>query len=353
MAYICGEGAVAKQDKADGNWYCYINVGGMDKKVKGEGPDGQAKFVPDDEAKQDSSVTGKTDTSQQQGVTLSNGMTLIPGFDAGGNKNIVKSEEETEDGKITTTVTENLDSGETTTKTELDKTEKVKRSEGGYYDRLDRLGGGAGPALYVSEYEASMYPAELMAGGDSIGARGNDQYDDFQKGLQGFFGQKFMSYTTDQSAWNQLIEVARYNNKSPWDLLKAGQEAYKKNPPGSGSGGGGGGGGTRYSYQEMNEADVRVLANSMAEEFIGRRIDDKEFNRLLKRVRKEEGRSPTITTTSGKTTKTKQGITNEERKEVMAEILNEHPEYREYQMGEGALEYTREYLAEQKRKAAL
>ena len=103
----------------------------------------------------------------------------------------------------------------------------------------------------------------------------------------------------------------------------------------------------------MNEADVRVLANEMSEAFIGRRVTDKEFKQLLKKVRKEEGKSPTITSSSGNTTRTKQGITNAEREEVMAEILNENPEYREYQMGAGALEYTRKYLAEQKQKAAL
>lgn len=350
--YICEDPAYAKKDPGDGQWYCYINTGGKDKKVPGPGPNGQALFDPDADEKQDSSVTGKTDTTQQ-GVQVGGGVILINPPDSG-NKKVTKSEEQTPDGRVTTTVTEDLDGGETTTKTELQESPRVQTNEGGYYDRLDYLGGGVGPALTVSEYDAQMYPAELMAGGSSTGARGNPQYDDFQKGLQGFFGQKFMSYTTDQSAWNQLIEIARYNKKSPWDLLKQGQTNYQKNGGVSGGGGGGSGsGGTRYSYTEMNEADVRVLANSMSEEFIGRRISDKEFNKLLKRVRKEEGKSPTITSTSGSTTRTKEGITNEERKEVMAEILNEHPEYREFQMGEGALEYTREYLAEQKAKAAL
>ena len=354
MGYICKEGSYAKQDPGDGEWYCYINSGGKDKRVPGPGPNGQALFDPNADEKQGSSVTGKTDATQQ-GVQLGNGGFLRVDFPDSGNKKVTKSEEQTPDGRVTTTVTEDLDGGGTSTKTELTESPTVKKNEGGYYDRLDYLGGGRGPAREVTEYEAQMYPAELMAGGSSTGARGNPQYDDFQKGLQGFFGQKFMSYTTDQSAWNQLIEIARYNDKSPWDLLKQGQTNYQENGNGSGSGGGGGSGsgGTRYSYQELNEADVRALANSMSEEFIGRRITDKEFNKLLKRVRKEEGKSPTITSSSGSTSRTKQGITNEERKEVIAEILNEHPEYREFQMGEGALEYTREYLAEQKAKAAL
>ena len=179
----------------------------------------------------------------------------------------------------------------------------------------------------TSEYEAQSYPMAVMG---TTGARGNPQYDNFQKGLEGYFGQEFMSYTTDQSAWNQMIKIAQYNNVSPWDLLKQGQKDWKPSDKG---GGGGGGGGTRYSYTEMNEADVRVLANEMSEAFIGRRVTDKEFKQLLKKVRKEEGKSPTITTSSGNTTRTKQGITNAEREEVMAEILNENPEYREYQMG--------------------
>ena len=119
------------------------------------------------------------------------------------------------------------------------------------------------------------------------------------------------------------------------------------------SGSGSGSGGTRYSYTEANEADVRVLANGLAEEMIGRRITEKEFEKLLKRVRKEEGDSPTISRSSGSTTRTEAGITNAEREEVLAEVLRENPEWKKYQMDTASLDYTRDFIREQRAKANL
>jgi hypothetical protein len=70
-------------------------------------------------------------------------------------------------------------------------------------------------------------------------------------------------------------------------------------------------------------------------------------------VRKEEGKSQTISRSSGKTTRTETGITNAEREEVLAEVLRENPEWKKYQMDTASLDYTRDFIREQRTKANL
>jgi len=359
MPWRCETGK-AEQDAADGEYYCYLYVQGEKRKL------GKAEFyvASDEEKEQGSSVTGQVEPDAGEEISVPATVGGIPWDQLSSNAKMAwsilnadvndkkqgykqkKSEIQTPEGPVDKYV-KTYDDGTVVTTETLTETDPVIKQKGGYYDRLDRMGGGEGPDIMTSEYEAQSYPMDVMG---TTGARGNPQYDSFQQGLEGYFGQEFMSYTTDQSAWNQMIKIAQRQNVSPWTLLSQGKKNYD---PDAGKKGGGGSGGVSYSYQEMNEADVRVLANEMSEAFIGRRVTEKEFQQLLKKVRKEEGKSPTITSSSGNTTRTKSGITNAEREEVMAEILNENPEYREYQMGEAALEYTRKYLAEQKQKAAL
>ena len=279
--------------------------------------------------------------------------TVEDGSTVSGNKTITESttrQTATSTGTRTTTVN-TYDTGEQRTRTDYDISPTVKweETESGYFDRLDKLGGGPATIHNTRKYEdAEGYIGEVRAQGGGI--EDNPQYSNLRAGLMGYFGQRFKTYTSDDAAWRQLVEDAASFNVSPLDLLKEGQAAYL-GAGGYGSGGSGGSGGTSKSYTNANKADVRVLANAISEDMIGRRITDKEFDRMLKKVRKEEGKSPTITSSSGNTTRTKQGITNAEREEVMAEILNENPEYREYQMGAGALEYTRQ-AAEREAAAA-
>jgi hypothetical protein len=272
-----------------------------------------------------------------------------------GGKTITESttnRTETSTGTKTTTVNK-YDTGETRTRTDYDISPTVKweETQSGYFDRLDKLGGGPATVHNTRKIEdADAYIGEVRAQGGGI--EGNPQYSNLRAGLMGYFGQRFKTYTSDDAAWRQLVEDAAAYNVSPLDLLKQGQSAYL-GAGGYGSGGSGGGGGTSMSYTQANKADVRVLANAVAEEMIGRRISDKEFDRMLKKVRKEEDKSPTITTRSGRTSRTKEGITDAERQEVLEEVLRENPEWKKYQMDTAALDYTRDFIREQKGKANL
>jgi hypothetical protein len=219
-----------------------------------------------------------------------------------------------------------------------------------YYDRLDRLGGGSLGTLNntMTIDEAKNYINEVRAKGG--GVENNPEYAQLVAGVEGYFGVKIKSYTSIDAAFNRMVDDVAAEGGSIMGALEQGRKF--RSMPGFG-GSGSGSGGTRYSYTEANEADVRVLANGLAEEMIGRRITEKEFDKLLKRVRKEEGKSPTISRSSGKTTRTETGITNAEREEVLAEVLRENPEWKKYQMDTASLDYTRDFIREQRTKANL
>ena len=103
-------------------------------------------------------------------------------------------------------------------------------------------------------------------------------------------------------------------------------------------GGGTGGGGPTSFVTHANESDVRALADSLAQEMIGRTISDKEFKRMYKRVRKEEMESPRTTRIEGGVQVTETGMTDLERQEVLQEVLREKPEWEQYQMTTGVLD---------------
>ena len=102
--------------------------------------------------------------------------------------------------------------------------------------------------------------------------------------------------------------------------------------------GGAGGGGPTSFVTHANESDVRALADSLAQEMIGRTISDKEFKRMYKRVRTEEMESPRTTRIEGGVQVTETGMTDLERQEVLQEVLREKPEWEQYQMTTGVLD---------------
>lgn len=116
----------------------------------------------------------------------------------------------------------------------------------------------------------------------------------------------------------------------------AGLDAYGL--PVGGYGGGSGGGGTASYVTQRNESDVRLIADALAQEMIGRSITEDEFAMMLRKVRRAENNSPRVVTTSGNSQVTKEGISDAERQEVLQEVLREKPEWQQYQMTHGVLD---------------
>ena len=106
----------------------------------------------------------------------------------------------------------------------------------------------------------------------------------------------------------------------------------------TGSSGGGAGSGPNEFETQRNEADVRLLANSLAQEMIGRNIDEDEFSRMMRRVRRAESDAPRVVSTKGARQITEEGISDAERQEVLREVLMENPEFETFQGGEGLVD---------------
>jgi hypothetical protein len=152
--------------------------------------------------------------------------------------------------------------------------------------------------------------------------------------LRDYSGSKLGTDGSVDTAWDQLLVDAQEGNTPALQLLAAGGD-------GSGDGSGSGGGsryGTTSSVTHANEADVRALANTVAENMIGRNLSDKEFNKIYGRFRSGEAASPTVTTGSPGGSVTQQGATAQERQDILEEIIMENPEFSTYQGGEGMLD---------------
>lgn len=164
-------------------------------------------------------------------------------------------------------------------------------------------------------------------------------YEDFLTDLRRYTGSKLGTDGGVMTAWTELLKTAQRAGVPALMLLERGS----MNAGGGSSGGGGRSKyGTTARVAYANEEDVRVLANTLAENLIGRSVTDKEFKKIYSQFRKEEGESPTVTTTSPGGSVTQQGVTNAERQEILEEILMETPDFAAYQGGAGMIDRMRD-----------
>jgi len=189
--------------------------------------------------------------------------------------------------------------------------------------------------------EAVGYASLLRGNAESPLATPEDikLYEDFLTDLRRYTGSKLGTDGGVMAAWTDLLKTAQRSGVPALMLLARGSMN-------TGEDGGGSGGRSRYGTTAQvayaNEADVRVLANSLAENLIGRTVTDKEFKKIYSDFRKEEGKNPTVTTTSPGGSVTQQGVTNAERQEILEEILMETPDFAAYQGGAGMIDTMRD-----------
>ena len=149
---------------------------------------------------------------------------------------------------------------------------------------------------------------------------------------------------TGGSYYKELIDTA-YDlskngiNRSPQMLA---YEQLTGSGAGAGSGGSGGGGGgsagPTKSISRMTEPDIREMADSMAMQFIGRTLDDKEFNKIVKGQRKAENKNPSVSRVQGDTRITDPGLTQQGREDLVEKRLMKSPEYRDFQFSTTAMD---------------
>lgn len=130
----------------------------------------------------------------------------------------------------------------------------------------------------------------------------------------------------------------------------------------SSSGGGGYGGGGGYSgpttsvdTDYAHRRDIRVIADSIGMEMLGRAIDDSEMDRILKRIRKYEKNNPTVSTSDNgvpvRNTASKQGATNAGRQQIIERMLAKNPEYGDYQSATTVMSWFDDWMNERLQKS--
>lgn len=166
---------------------------------------------------------------------------------------------------------------------------------------------------------------------------------------------------TVNSIWQDAVDMAGRNNISVTDAITKiardagyggsapstkdtssapnGSTRNGRSPSGgrssSGSGGGSGMAQTSVSYDPLGEGDLKDLANTISMEMLGKGVTEKQWGRILQKVREKEAANPRVTTSQAgvgqSVTSTQPGVSNADRQDVIQNILQKAPQYGDYQ----------------------
>lgn len=90
--------------------------------------------------------------------------------------------------------------------------------------------------------------------------------------------------------------------------------------------------GPTQTITEMAESDIRKSANTIAIELLGRPVDQKEMDRIVRKMRRAEQEQPTVTTSVPGRTLTQQGLTAQGREDILRDLISQNPEYEQFQV---------------------
>lgn len=116
----------------------------------------------------------------------------------------------------------------------------------------------------------------------------------------------------------------------------------------AGAGGRNGFRGPTETITEMAESDIRKSANTIAIELLGRPVDEKEMDRIVRKMRGAEQEQPTITTSVPGRTVTQQGLTATGREDILRELISQNPEYEQFQVDTTVLDSMLDFVNRKK-----
>lgn len=202
-------------------------------------------------------------------------------------------------------------------------------------------GGGQYPVNQVLPfYEAALYPFRLRG----LARSGSpDEYTRFVKDLRKYTNQKLGTTTAVNEAWEDVLVDAQQAGVNALSLLGTGD------PDGSDGGSGRGGySGPRASVVKQAESDINATANALALEMIGRPLNQKELNRITKRIRAAEVEQPTISTGGKAMTVQQQGLTAQGREDILREVIAKRPEFEKFQLDTTVMDAMNAYVQEKR-----
>ena len=93
-----------------------------------------------------------------------------------------------------------------------------------------------------------------------------------------------------------------------------------------------------------SERDLRLTADTLASDILGRAVTDEEFQRVLKKVRQAEKQEPTVSQSGTGFSATQQGITAQGRQDVIRDALAKGPEAEEFAKATDMMGFFYEWL---------
>ena len=199
--------------------------------------------------------------------------------------------------------------------------------------------------------EAMEYLNELRGKANAPRASKEDKnrYSNFVSDLRRYTGSELGTEGGVEAAWKLVLEDADLSNVPAFDLLTSGPSKAGQ-PSGSAASGGGRGGysGPTTSRTMMAESDIRATANALAIELIGRPVDDKELDKITRRMRMAEVQQPQITTSTTGSSVTQQGLTAQGREDILRDLISKNPEYQDFQVDTTVLDAMTGFINEKK-----
>ena len=157
------------------------------------------------------------------------------------------------------------------------------------------------------------------------------------------------TYLGQRDAYYRILQSAASSGVNAADILKGDLGSFDPDGSGSGSGSGRGGySGPRASIVQQAESDINATANALALEMIGRPLNQKELNRITKRIRAAEVEQPTVTSGSPARTVQQQGLTAQGREDILREVIAKRPEFEKFQLDTTVMDAMNAYVQEKR-----
>lgn len=132
---------------------------------------------------------------------------------------------------------------------------------------------------------------------------------------------RISSRSTPSGLWSKAVASANTENMTPWDVLAQSAEGTLKSLDGSKSGKSGSYTGPVTSVQHINDADMRLMADSVASTVLGRGVTDEEMSQIMQKVRAAEAANPSVSGGRGAFQQTTAGLSQEGRQDVIQRAL--------------------------------
>ena len=209
-------------------------------------------------------------------------------------------------------------------------------------------GVGVQPVM-TTVYEGTRRFEELAGAALARGASKEDkaEFKELLGDLRRVTKSKLGTLDGQRSAYYQLLQYSASSNQNMEDILK-GNANVLGGDDGAGSRGAGGYSGPRASVVQQAESDINATANALALEMIGRPLNQKELNRITKRIRTAEVEQPTITSGSPARTVQQQGLTAQGREDILREVIAKRPEFEKFQLDTTVMDAMNAYVQEKR-----